>query len=283
MKLMKAGEVVTIHGEWEGLEVNDIVFERSLRVASSRAAGARESGFRPRTAMRKFLRRMLWIAIAMGVLLGIGLSVEWFRRQGLQSLAKEVSGTFEAGGWLEGAPLPEAELFEVWPRPDTITYHNVVRMERAGARFAAAQYHRSASSSKSKGATYLEVFVTFPEADFPELDLWPPMPVNPLSQTMGSLIGFPARTSPLIVPDAIESFSAIFEVRAASAEKPETAAVARFLSPAVQEQLAGSREFLFGVRTRGNMVCLQANQKPVHQPYREMLTLAERLVVIWRR
>jgi hypothetical protein len=30
--------------------------------------------------MRKFLRRMLGIAIAVGVLLGIGLSVEWFRR-----------------------------------------------------------------------------------------------------------------------------------------------------------------------------------------------------------
>ena len=206
-------------------------------------------------------------------------------------MAKEVGGTFEAGGWLEGAPLPEAERFDVRPRPDTITYDNVVRMERAGARFAAARYHRSANSGKttdatylSKPATYLEVFVTLPEADFPELDLWPRMPMSALFQTMGTMNGFPDRPSPLVVPHAVECFNATFEVRAASpTQKPEAAAVARFLSPAVQEQLVRSREFLFGVRTRGNMVCLQANQKPVPQPYREMLTLAERLVVIWRR
>jgi hypothetical protein len=243
--------------------------------------------------MRKFLRRMLGIAIALGVLLGIGFSVEWFRRQGLRSLAKEVGGTFEAGGLLKGAPLPEAERFDVRPRPDTITYDNVVRMERAGTRFAAARYHHSPSPSSgkstdptyiSKAATYLAVFVTLPKADFPELDLWPRMPMSALSQTMGTMLGVPERPSPLVVPDAGEGFNATFEVRAASpTQKPETAALARFLSPDVQEQLVKSREFLFGVRTRGNMVCLQANQNPVHQPYREMLTLAERLVVIWRR
>lgn len=67
------------------------------------------------------------------------------------------------------------------------------------------------------------------------------------------------------------------------APRPSAAALARFLPLEAQRELLKGKGFLNGLQVRNNAVFLQAMKQVVHEPYREMLGLAERLVEIWRR
>ncbi len=236
-------------------------------------------------AMKNVPRELIWVAVTVGVLVMIGISVEWFRRHRLQKLAGELGGTFEAGGLLEGVSVPEALVF-IHQRPGStaVTYHNVVRTERAGARLVAADYHYSPSGKNEKSSSCVMVFVSFPEADFADLDVNPP--ISPISQSLASRLGIsewrPA--PPLLLPVTIDGFGEAFEVRVQSGmPRPDAAALARFLPPEAQRELLKSKAFLQSLQVRGNAVCLQATKYIVHKPYRELLDLAESLVEIWRR
>jgi hypothetical protein len=92
--------------------------------------------------------------------------------------------------------------------------------------------------------------VTLPEDTFPELDLLPPK--SPNFPGVRSRFGFQAQVSPLLIPNAIEKFNACFEVRAASAEKPETA---RCSAASIAR-----RPGAIGQKPRDSVVCANAGQ-----------------------
>ena len=232
--------------------------------------------------MRDSLQKVMWSVIALGVVAALGLTIEWLRQRNLRAWAKELDATFEAGGFLSGVLVPEAQGFAARGASSTTTYHNVVRLEHSGARYVAATCHRPAPTSKSKSSSDLVVFVTFPEADFPEVGL-----SRPLSAEMHKMMataGVRAAPSSLKVPGALGRFTEAYEVRPLTdSAPPAPAALAAFLSSPVQEELCSASAILSDIQVRGRVVRFRASRQPSLSSYKETLALAERVVALWRR
>ncbi len=232
--------------------------------------------------MRDALKMVMWSAIALGAVAALGLTIEWRRQRNLRAWANELDGTFEAGGVLSGVPVPEGQDFTVHGASGTTTYHNVVRLERGGARYVAATCYRPAPTSKSKASSDLVVFVTFSEADFPEVGLSRPLSAE--MQKMLARAGVRAAPSSLKVPEALGRFAEAYEVRPLTdSAPPAPAALAAFLSAPVQEELCRASAILSDLQVRGRVVRFRASKQPSLSSYKETLDLAERVVALWRR
>ncbi len=232
--------------------------------------------------MRDALQKLMWIAITLGVVAALGLTIERLRQRNLRAWARELHGTFEAGGFLSGVLVPEAQSFTALGASSTATYHNVVRMERGGARYVAAKCYRPAPSNKSRSSSDLVVFVTFPEADFPQVGLSRPLSVEMSKMMAGA--GVRAAPSSLKVPDALGRFTEAYEVRPLTDSAPPTPpALAAFLSLPVQEELCSASAILSDIQVRGSVVRFRASRQPSLSSYKETLALAERIVALWRR
>lgn len=228
--------------------------------------------------MKGFLKTAVPIIAVVVVLLGVGISIEWFRRRSIAKWAQEQGGAFEAGGILDGVAVPEAAPFDA--AGANITYGNVTRIPRPEASYVVTQYHRTRMNTKneSKSFSCVVCFVTLPSADLP------PVHVSFKSSMgkPGSFLGRPEPAAPLAVPESTPSFGERFEVTALSGAgeiKPE--AIARLLPKEVQDELVASGDLISGVQVRGNVVRLQAISKQFGYPHEEVFKVAQRLAAEW--
>lgn len=224
--------------------------------------------------MMAYLKNALWILLLVAALSAIGLSIEWFRRRGLQKWALAQGGTFEAGGILKGVDVPEAAPFE-GTSEEKPTYHNVTRIEEKGTSIVLAQYHQTYKDIQNnvKSVSHVVCFISLPGADWPAVEVYPPF----RSALLPGLA--PERPAPLAIKEASPAFAAAFEVRALSGTAPE--APARLLPAAVQEELLANEGLIHGLQARGRTVRVQAVGRPTGYPHQEVHAVAKRLAAAW--
>lgn len=229
--------------------------------------------------MKSFLQSTLSIVALVVVVSAVGLTIEWVRRRGLRNWAKEQGGAFEPGAFFAGVRPPEAAAFD-GGGGDSITYHNVVRLERPGAAYVVAQCRTSYKDTKDnvKSSTCVVCFVSIPGGTFPSVSVY--RPVHDFG--FGRLLGMPEPPAPLRVGDPVAGFKERFQVlplAGASETAPE--ALARFLPPAVQQELLSQESLIAGLQARGNVVRVQAVGQQTGYPHREVFEFSERLVALW--
>ncbi|RPH39430.1 MAG: hypothetical protein EHM91_12400, partial [Planctomycetota bacterium] len=225
--------------------------------------------------MKGFLQTAASIIALVVIVSAIGYAIEVFRRRSLQRWARAQDGTFEAGGILEGVPVPEAAAFDA--RMKKVTYSNVSRIPRPEASYVVAQYHTTWKNTKDQMESFSCVvcFVTLPGTELPPVHVSFPKRANML----GSLLGLPDPPPPLKVPESTAAFDEKFQVTPLSegVGAIQPAALAQFLPRAVQDELVASESLISGLLVRGNVVRVMAVGKEYRYPHNEVFDVAVRL------
>jgi hypothetical protein len=222
--------------------------------------------------------------LGLGALIvGGGMGVEWLRRRATRNWAESIGGTFEAGGLIEGVPVPEGAAFDAGLRDDAYSYRNVVRVQRGGASYVVATYTLTTTfAGKSKTRSHAVALATCPGRTFPPIGVSPPL--APFSPEFAKLAGFDPNPPPPEFPDLDERFAARFLVHTLpGAARPSSDAVADVFSDAVRERLLATEDLVGYVTLRGDVVRIEAIDRTVTYPYEELFALAESLVGAWRR
>jgi hypothetical protein len=228
--------------------------------------------------MKGFLQTALSTLALVVVLSAIGLSIEWYRRRSLQRLALEKGGTFEAGGILDGAEVPEAKAFD--GPASKATYHNVTRIVRSEASYVLAQgeYRWKGFRDEQKSVSYVVCFITLPGPELPSVSVSFPA----RAFLLGPMLGVPDPPPPLKVAEATPAFAEHFEVRPLKSSGATSAdAIARLLPKGIQDEMVASRALVSGFQVRGSVVRLEAVSQETGYPHRDVFSCAGRLVAAW--
>lgn len=228
--------------------------------------------------MKAYLLNAACVAAAVVVLLGIGFSIEWFRRRSVQKWAESQGGSFTAGTILEGTPVPEAAAFDTNMKA---TYSNVSRIQRPEASYVVAQYHAIWKDFRDRQQSFSCVvcFIDLPKGGFP------PVRVGYRSTRPEFVKAIlPETPGPAAIPlaDATPAFHERFEVLPlsdAGPVKPES--LAPLLPRAVQDELVAKGDLISGFSVRGNVIKLEAVQQQFGYSHREVFEVAVRLAAAW--
>lgn len=217
----------------------------------------------------------------------IGLTIEWRRGSDLRAFAREQHGTYEPGGILSGAPVPEGAPFDGGRflltaegfssggrRPqDEPTYNKVLRVPGDEASYVIAHYSR-----RSDEASGVVCFVSLARADVPEVDVLLDLPKEGREELVAQ-----AGPGALQLPDAVPGFGERVTVLAApGTAAPEPRALERLFGQGVQSELLARADVLSGFQVRGNVVRVQARRRQLDQvAHREIFEIARRLASEW--
>lgn len=228
--------------------------------------------------MKSYFINGAYVAVAVLVLIGIGYSIEWFRRRAVQKWAEGQGGTFTAGTILGGTPVPEGAAFD---QKSTVTYSNVSRFRRPEAAYVVAQAHVIWKDihDRQKSSSAVVCFIDLPGSAFPPVRVHRRFTALEIARSVAPGLEIP---KPLTLAEAVPAFAERFEVLPlsdAGAVKPET--LPPFLPKAVQDELVSSGELVSGLQVRGSVVRLQAVSQQFTYPHEEVFAIATRLAAAW--
>lgn len=228
--------------------------------------------------MKSYLINSACVLVAVLVLIGIGYSIEWFRRRSVQKWAESQGGAFAAGTLLEGTPVPEGAAFD---QKSKVTYSNVSRFKRPEASYVVAQAHVIWNDfhNRQKSSSSVVCFIELPGSAFPPVRLHRRFTALDVARSVAPGLEIP---KPIAVPGASPAFAEKFEVLALSDAGPVAPESLPPLFPkAVQDELVAQGEVVSGLQVRGSTVKLQAISQHFTYPHEEMFEIAKRLAAAW--
>lgn len=225
-------------------------------------------------SMKEYLKDLPWFLAAVVVLVAIGFLIERWRRRDLERWAAAQGGTFEGGGILDEIAVPEAVPFDTHWGKDKVTYNSVTRIQRPEATYTLTQFYHHYLDTKNtpKSSSCVVCFVTLPDGEWPSVGVYRPVL---------DLFGRP-KPAPLAVPDALPAFTAAFEANlVGDVPAPSPEAMARFLPPAVQNELLANETLIAGIRGQGRAIRIQAVGQVTGYPHAKVFEVAQRMVAAW--
>jgi hypothetical protein len=219
-----------------------------------------------------------YIVVAILLFVGVGYSIEWFRRRSVQKWAEAQGGSFTAGTILAGTPVPEGAAFD---QKQNVTYTNVSRFKRPEATYVVAQSHVIWKDihDRQQSSSAVVCFIDLPGSAFPPVRVHRRHTVLEVMRSVAPGMELP---KPLTLAEAVPAFAEQFEVLPLSDAGPvKSETLPPLLPKAVQDELVAKGELVAGLQVRGTVVRLQAVGQQYTYPHEDVFEIAKRLAAAW--